>query len=150
MPLYDNRFSNEDTCRCARPARVIHCVDCGSLAIEKKKPVKTTIDGLLVFLSVYHCRRCAFKFMDKDRIACNAPQPQMSVKAQRVVDGIADVLIENENSPEFKNLLEQARDELRRLDKRHHHTPRPTAVQSLELNELPQEDKTGLDEVKGE
>jgi late competence protein required for DNA uptake (superfamily II DNA/RNA helicase) len=92
MPLYDKALGSDELCRCKRNAREIHCCECGSTAIEKRKPLATTNEGLLVFLNKYYCRRCTHKFMDVDRVACDAPLPQLSVKAQRTEDTIVDSL----------------------------------------------------------
>lgn len=154
MPLLDETFSQDMKCKCERPMHVIHCIACGSYAIEKKRRAVTATlvmeDGSEKKFSVpmFVCRRCGCGFDDTKRLRCQARPTPMSVKAQRVLDSTQDELtkIKNDDKLSYDEKKVQLFNFLAKLRK-----PKTNGKPlSTEINELPSEDKTGLDEVKGD
>lgn len=93
MPLIDGSQDEFAKCQCGRNMREIHCTDssCGSFAVERKSrreiiEVETEKGKFKIDVDCFRCRRCGFRFNDKDRYNCQAPKRGLSVKAQRVGD----------------------------------------------------------------
>lgn len=91
--LVDKSIPDGEECRCKRLAKIIHCTDCGSRAVERKvRPEVITVNDKKYTVAMYTCRRCGFKFNDMSRLTCNAPLPQLSVRGARVMDSALENL----------------------------------------------------------
>jgi transposase-like protein len=74
-------------CGCGRNANEVHCPDCGSIAIEgKTRSERLVVDGRVIDVRVWRCRRCGYRFNDVNRATCNAPALQLLVSEQRKLD----------------------------------------------------------------
>jgi hypothetical protein len=157
MPLIDEAFADGIKCKCERLMRVIHCVACGSLAVEKKRRLVTVTmpmeDGTEKRFSVpnFVCRRCGYAFDDTKRLRCAAHPVPLSIKAQRVLDATKEELArikENEDLSweerkvkAFKTLEGLG---LARSVKQY----KKKELLSTEIPNLPEEDKEGIEEVR--
>jgi hypothetical protein len=114
MPIIDRLYDETFKCSCGRLAREIHCSDCGSFNVEgKTKVVEIEVEvegrGLQrLYLKQWKCRRCGFRFNERDRLRCHAPEQGLSIKAQRTADLVTETIVgipENERRAKLEEMF---------------------------------------------